>query len=75
MSSHCRHDHPSLTVVHPMVGETERASHTEIRTLLHWVWLPVRFLTYSEADQWITQQQYEADRAIVATRRTSERTT
>ena len=41
----------------------------------HWVWLPVRFLTYSEADQWITQQQYEADRAIVAARRTSERTT
>ena len=29
----CRHDHPSLTVGHPMVGETEHASHTEIRTL------------------------------------------
>jgi hypothetical protein len=29
----CRHDHPSLTVGHPMVGETEPASHTEIRTL------------------------------------------
>jgi hypothetical protein len=41
----------------------------------HWVWLPVRFSTYSEADQWITQQQYEADRAIAAARRTSERTT
>ena len=42
----------------------------------HWVWLPVRFSTYSEADQWITQQQqYQADRAIAATRRTSERTT
>jgi hypothetical protein len=33
MSSHCRHVQTSLTVVHPMVGETERASHTEIRTL------------------------------------------
>ena len=29
----CRHHHPSLTVYHPMVGETENASHTEIRTL------------------------------------------
>ena len=29
----CRHDHPSLTVDHPMVGETAQASHTEIRTL------------------------------------------
>jgi len=31
--SHCRLNHPSLTVVHPMVGETEQTSHTEIRTL------------------------------------------
>src|SRR6202790_3435596 len=29
----CRHDRSSLTVRHPMVGETEHASHTEIRTL------------------------------------------
>src|SRR5271157_3859945 len=29
----CRHDHPSITVVRPMVGETDQASHTEIRTL------------------------------------------
>jgi hypothetical protein len=29
----CRHDRPSLTVAHPMVGETDQASHTEIRTL------------------------------------------
>jgi hypothetical protein len=29
----CRYDRSSLTVVHPMVGETEHASHTEIRTL------------------------------------------
>ena len=29
----CCHDDPSLTVVHPMVGETDPASHTEIRTL------------------------------------------
>lgn len=29
----CRPDHPSLTVVHPMVGETDQASHTEIQTL------------------------------------------
>src|ERR1039457_4864498 len=29
----CRHGHPQLTVVHPMVGETEQASHTEFRTL------------------------------------------
>src|SRR5271156_7053188 len=33
MSWTCRHDHPSLTVGHPMVSETEHASHTEIRTL------------------------------------------
>jgi hypothetical protein len=29
----CRHGYSSLTVRHPMVGETEHASHTEIRTL------------------------------------------
>ena len=29
----CCQDHPSLTVAHPIVGETEHASHTEIRTL------------------------------------------
>jgi hypothetical protein len=29
----CCQDHPSLTVAHPMVGETEHASHTGIRTL------------------------------------------
>ena len=29
----CRHDQPSLTVSCPMVGETDQASHTEIRTL------------------------------------------
>ena len=29
----CRYDLSSLTVRHPMVGETEHASHTEIRTL------------------------------------------
>ena len=29
----CGQDQPSLTVGHPMVGETEHASHTEIRTL------------------------------------------
>jgi hypothetical protein len=43
-SSPCGHDHPSLTVVHPMVGQTEHASHTEIRTLpeqqnLHLFWI------------------------------------
>jgi len=30
MSWPCRHDHTPLTVVHPMVGETEQASHTGI---------------------------------------------
>src|ERR1700693_897074 len=29
----CCHDQASLTVNHPMVGETEPASHTEFRTL------------------------------------------
>ena len=29
----CRQHHPSLTVDDPIVGETEHASHTEIRTL------------------------------------------
>jgi hypothetical protein len=29
----CRYGYPSLTVGRPMVGETEHASHTEIRTL------------------------------------------
>ena len=29
----CRRDRPSLTVVHSMVGETDQASHTEIRPL------------------------------------------
>ena len=29
----CCHHHSSRTVRHPMVGETEQASHTEIRTL------------------------------------------
>ena len=29
----CCHHHSSRTVGHPMVGETEQASHTEIRTL------------------------------------------
>ena len=32
-SSPCGHDQPSLTVAHPMGGETEQASHTEIRTV------------------------------------------
>jgi hypothetical protein len=40
----------------------------------HWVWLPVRFSTYSQADQWITQQQDEAFRAITAARGMRERT-
>src|SRR5580704_7931493 len=31
--SPCSRHHPSLTVAHPVVGETEQASHTEIRTL------------------------------------------
>ena len=29
----CRHGHPPITVAHPKVGETAKASHTEIRTL------------------------------------------
>src|SRR5258708_9433451 len=29
----CPHEHRSFTVGHPMVGETEHASHTEFRTL------------------------------------------
>src|ERR1700722_13898983 len=31
--SPCSRHHPSLTVAHPVVGETEQASDTEIRTL------------------------------------------
>ncbi len=31
-SGPCRHDRPSIPVVHPIVGETDQASHTEIRT-------------------------------------------
>jgi hypothetical protein len=37
-----------------------------------WVWLPVRFPTFSAADQWITQQQ-ENEFAVPA-RNVSERT-
>src|SRR6185312_15048177 len=33
VSSPCRHEHPSPNVGRPMVGETDHASHTEIRTL------------------------------------------
>ena len=36
-----------------------------------WIWLPVRFTTYSEADQWITEQE---ERAVVTARGFSERT-
>src|SRR5665213_1449656 len=32
-SAPCCYGHPPITVVHPMVGETDQASHTEIRTL------------------------------------------
>ena len=39
-----------------------------------WIWLPVRFKTFSQADQWITQRQAEERRAILAKRRKSERT-
>jgi hypothetical protein len=37
-----------------------------------WVWLPVRFKTYSQADQWITQCQADEERAVA--RWMSERT-
>lgn len=36
-----------------------------------WVWLPVRFMTYSEGDQWITEQE---ERDAMAARGISERT-
>ncbi len=32
-SRSCRNHHLSLTICHPIVGETEQASHTEIRIL------------------------------------------
>ena len=45
LASPCRHHHPSITVVHPMVGETEQTSHTEIRTLPPAARLPARLNT------------------------------
>jgi hypothetical protein len=39
-----------------------------------WVWLPVRFPTFSAADQWITQQQEHEYSVLRTETRTSERT-
>src|ERR1700681_4942590 len=47
VSSPCGLNHSSLTVVHPMVGETEQASHTEIRTL-PFIILPTQNTSASE---------------------------
>jgi hypothetical protein len=56
-----------------MLGQTREDGFTVTRRDGDaWVWLPVRFPTYSAADQWITQQQ-ENEFARV-TRGVSERT-
>jgi hypothetical protein len=40
-----------------------------------WVWLPVRFKSFTAADQWITTLQTEEERAALGIKpRTSERT-